>query len=160
MQIHRGSRVARFYMGRAQSILLYFFLGDNLVVPPVDGDDASVHAGELLEGTSGEVEVAVVAGGAGVGNDGLDGLAVALDRDRLAAETAVHLSRVDGNNRVAVRVVVTARARVAVLVEVGSSAGSTSSLLHGSSDNGRSGSESRKSKGNELHVEYVCEKNG
>lgn len=127
-----------------------------LVVPPLDGDDASVHARELLEGTGREVKVSPVAGGAGVGNDGLDGLAVALDRDSLTAKAAVHLGRVDSNDRVAVRVVLTARARVSVLVEVGGLAGSTGSLLHGSGNNSRSGGESGKSESGELHVGRMC----
>ena len=88
---------------------------ENRLGPPGDGDNTGVETGELLEGAHAEVERAPVAGRAGVGNGRLDGLAVTLDPDLLAAHARVHLSAVNSNDRGGVAVPLTARARVAVL---------------------------------------------
>lgn len=63
--------------------------------PPVNGDLANAGATELVKGASGKVERTVRASRAGVGDGGLDGLAVVLDPNLLSAEARVHLSGVD-----------------------------------------------------------------
>jgi hypothetical protein len=78
---------------------------------------------ERAEETRAEVEVVEAAAGAGVGNGGdlLD--TVVLDGDGLATVGRVVLLARDGDDPGVVGVVVTARAGVAALVEVGGSSG-------------------------------------
>lgn len=126
-------------------------MGASRLGPPVDGDHTGVETRELLEGTDREVKRVAIAGGAGVGDGGLDGLAVVLDPDGLAAKAAVHLRAVDGDNDGFVGVVVTARAGVTVLVVVGRLTRPTGSLLHRGGNDGGSGGKGRDEESRELH---------
>lgn len=98
-----------------------------LLKVPSDGNHALSGLGDLVEGTSGEIKrVLVCAGWASISNSGNDGLAVVVigDVDLLAAETRLLVEStvaavVGSNNEVAVGMLVTASAGVAILGEPG-----------------------------------------
>lgn len=129
------------------------------VGPPVDLHGTLVETGELLEETSGEVEVVEATSWAGVGNGSDLLLSTVRDGDGLSTVGSVVVVLGDGDDHGVVRVVVSTRSGVSVLGEPGSSSGSDSSLLNtgwGGEGGSGEGSDGGNKRGSELHIDERC----
>lgn len=126
------------------------------VGPPADLHFTLVETGELLEETSGEVEVVESTSWAGVG-DGSDLLlSTVRDGDGLSTVGSVVVVLGDGDDHGIVRVVVSTRSGGSVLCVPGSGSSSDISLLNtgwGGEGGSGEGSDGGNKRGSELHVD-------